>query len=154
MKTCYIAAPFAGTPDDSRALALARLAMDLGFAPVVIHPAVRAGAYGDDNDPDARERGLEAAKTIAAQCDELWCLLRDDGTASGGCQAEIIHRKMTTGKAARSATWNDWQAVARVLAPGGLLAPHPWEFAPVNEPEPYAHAYPSDLLRPPAEIPF
>ena len=106
MKTCYIATPFAGIPDEPRAVLLARLALAMGMAPVVIHPTIRAG-----DGPEAFARGLDAAKAIAMGCDEAWCLHHDDGTMSDGCRYELLHRRH------RGGTWADWQAVARVLHP-------------------------------------
>ena len=98
MTPIYIAAPYAPRPglttteNITRAHALARHAMRLGYAPVVIHGAVQVGVFGNDDDPEERARGIEAACAIAAAIGraggELWLLVLPEGGLSSGCERE------------------------------------------------------------------
>jgi hypothetical protein len=96
---CYIAAPY-GDPDSSiqrwnvdRACALARLAVALGRAPIVVHSAI-AGVFGSDHDPEVRALGLEvdlALVTLVAEAPrgELWILEGEGGALSSGVALEL-----------------------------------------------------------------
>ena len=98
----YIAAPFAGPDEDAvaknvhRAVGLARLATESGYAPLVIHPAIHAGCYGNDDSPEDRARGLRIAVELVGLVatnpyGRLWVLARDDGSLSSGCAIELEH---------------------------------------------------------------
>lgn len=120
----YIAGPF-GDPSPTvrawhvaRASLLGRLALECGHAPVVVHPSIAAGVYGDDADPAQRERGLRAALEVMRGCDEMWVLLRDDGTKSDGVRAE----RRAWNLAAPSGTWLDWRLHVVTDAPDLLPA--------------------------------
>jgi len=93
----YIAAPLGAETDAEieanvrRAEALGRVAIACGLAPIVVHS--NAGRlFGSDNDPEARERGIQAdlaiVRAVAAVGGHFWCLLRGDGTLSAGCRRE------------------------------------------------------------------
>jgi len=142
----YIAAPFAGDVDVNvqRACQLSMLAVKIGLAPIVVHPGIAAGAYGDDGSPSERERGLRAVCALVDlvaehRYGELWVLLRDDGSMSPGTQREFERFKKTrwwcfgsavvAGKDIAdhyivAATWNGWLARAGVscLKPPGATS--------------------------------
>ena len=98
MTPVYIAAPYApargltATDNLVRAHALARHAMSLGYAPIVIHGAVQVGVYGNDDNPSERARGIEAAcaiaKAVGRAGGELWLLRLPGGGVSNGCDRE------------------------------------------------------------------
>ena len=72
--------------------ALARHAMSLGYAPIVIHGAVQVGVYGNDDNPSERARGIEAAcaiaKAVGRAGGEFWLLRLPGGGVSSGCDRE------------------------------------------------------------------
>ncbi len=111
MTRVYIAASFADPSPTvrawhvARACLLGRLALECGHAPVVVHPSIAAGVYGDDADPRERERGLRAALEVMRGCDAMWALLRDDGTMSYGTAGEW---REFDGKA-EALTWAGWR---------------------------------------------
>jgi hypothetical protein len=97
----YVAGPYrASTAEERerntrRACRLAHLVMEAGGVPVVVHPAILHGVYGDpsDSDPVERERGV--ANTLALA---MWirnaggrcvALLREDGSLSQGTKDEV-----------------------------------------------------------------
>lgn len=96
----YIAAPYAApTPEGiaenvRRACLLARYAVSQGLAPVVLHPAIAAGAYGDEASPEERERGLqcavEIARTVAAAGGRLWLIMSPHRDVSEGSALELV----------------------------------------------------------------
>ena len=94
IRPCYIIAPYAGDVDRNvaRACLLGRLALAHGLAPVVVHPAIRAGVYGDDDVAEERERGLaasiEVALLVVMAFGDVWVLSNDDGSLSDGCARE------------------------------------------------------------------
>lgn len=102
----YIAAPYGGDIEDNvvRASALALHAVELGRAPLVIHPAIQAGAYGADDVPEERARGLRVAvalvRMVATVGGELWVLLTAEGGVTPGVRAEMNAYAMT-GRAIR-----------------------------------------------------
>ena len=123
MKCVYIAAPYASDHPDGiatnvrRAVALGRLATEQGLAPIVVHPSILAGVYGDDNDPEARARGLKCtvaiAKLVARTSGHLWVLRNDDSTMSKGVAGEVVVWMRATGMGAQSEglhsfTWERW----------------------------------------------
>lgn len=124
MTRVYIAAPYADPSPTvrawhvARACLLGRLALECGHAPVVVHPSIAAGVYGDDSDPVQRERGLRAALEIVDGCDELWALLRDDGTLSEGMAKEWGAFSGPIG----CGTWAQWRADVEPRAPDLLPA--------------------------------
>lgn len=98
-RVVYIAGPYAA-PDEttrlenvSRATQLALLASLFGYAPLVVHPSIEAGAYGDDNDLEVRERGLlivgELCRATAAVGGACWVIARDDGSLSEGTKRDL-----------------------------------------------------------------
>lgn len=117
----YIAAPFRGSVEENvrRAYFLSLLAVREGFAPIVVHPGIHQGAYGDDTSPEARQRGREVSLSLLhlVACHpygELWVLLNDDGSESEGVHAECVYYKRCRDKAgvyncATARTWADWQ---------------------------------------------
>ena len=95
----YIAAPYGQTAwhtvgeNIRRADALARHAVEQGYAPIVIHRAIAAGVYGDDFNAAERDRGIMAARSIAASVatagGELWLLHTPSGGVTFGCRMEV-----------------------------------------------------------------
>ena len=103
LPNCYVAAPF-GAPtrfeqeaNTCRAEYVGEIMRDRGFRPVVVHTAILAGAFGDDNDPAARARGLAATveimRDVLARGGVLVVLLRDDCTMSAGVLAEVTEAR-------------------------------------------------------------
>lgn len=100
-QTVYIAAPFAASPQHGLtveanvelARKLLQLALNAGLAPVHVHDAIMASAYGDDGDAVTRERGLQVdiaiACAVAAAGGEFWALEYPDGTLSRGVAREL-----------------------------------------------------------------
>ena len=97
----YIAAPY-GDPDPAvrqwnvdRACFVGRLVQRGGDAPVVVHPAIHAGAYGSDENADERAAGMESSLAVldgVLRCGgSVIALKRDDGTLSDGTRAEVAH---------------------------------------------------------------
>lgn len=120
MTRVYVAAPFADPSPTvrawhvARACLLGRLALECGHAPVVVHPSIAAGVYGDDEVPHERERGLRAALEVMRGCDALWALLRDDGTMSAGTAEEC---RLFDGNP-QALAWAGWRCrVPDVLLP-------------------------------------
>lgn len=86
----------------------------------MVHPGVQAGAYGSDEDPDERARGLAAAlclvELVARHPEgQLWIILREEGSLlSPGCSAELdryVAMSTRCGHAARveMRTWAHWE---------------------------------------------
>lgn len=98
MTLVYIAAPYTAHPGLTttenivRAHTLARHALSLGYAPIVIHGAIQAGVYGNDDVPAERAIGIETACAIAAGVGraggELWALMLPYGAMSDGVDRE------------------------------------------------------------------
>ena len=95
----YICGPFAA-PDQGavaenikRAEILGRIAVNRGYAPIVVHSNVEE-LFGSDRDPALRAVGLECnlavTRAVAESGGFLWVITRDDGTLSEGCSAEAI----------------------------------------------------------------
>ena len=109
-RVAYIAAPFApwegettdptvwgylGVEDNLgrvRKLAAHAFRHESGIAPVYIHEAIALGVYGNDENPEERERGLQAAaliaESIAVAGGELWLLELPNGRLSHGTAFE------------------------------------------------------------------
>ena len=117
----YIAGPYAASSDEERTEnvrrigEVARFALSLGFAPITVHAAIEAGHYGDDSDPEARARGLDAtceiAGRIALSGGHFFAIRRDDGSLSDGTKRE--HDAVLKSGAQKTAmiclTWNEWK---------------------------------------------
>jgi len=117
----YIAGPY-GSPHEHERLAnvgrachLSLWASRAGYAPIVVHPAIHWGAYGSDDNPADRERGLATVTAIlraAAQAGgHLWVILRDDGSMSSGTEREVLAwEEETAGGDPRTLalTWPQW----------------------------------------------
>lgn len=98
-RPAYLAAPFrawgslSALDNTIRVRTLAHHAIkNEQIAPVYVHEAVWLGAFGDDNKPDERERGMLAslaiAEAVALAGGELWLLELPDGTFSTGTERE------------------------------------------------------------------
>ena len=100
MKLIYIAGPYASdsnwecVENSLRAMAVSRLAVRKGNAPIALHSSILMGGLGDDNLPVEREQGLLVAcdmvRLVAAEL-EAW-------VSSGG--GPVIMR-----------SWEEWKAV-------------------------------------------
>lgn len=153
-RPAYIAAPFAAwqggyLPDGSRDRLLvfenvkrARLLAAYGFrkegiAPVYVHEQIEAGVFGNDGNPEDRERGLLAAATIAEAValagGELWLLELPDGSFSRGCE----HERAAFERAARTVGAGYTIRTFKALScyPDGVICTGVEHFAP-----PYDHA--------------
>ena len=108
MKTLvYIVAPYGAptyeerTRNVERACQLNLMACDAGYAPMLVHAALHGGAYGSDDDPAIRARGLEIdlawVEAVWKLGGELWVLLRPDGTLSSGSAVEVRHWRKLAG---------------------------------------------------------
>jgi hypothetical protein len=96
-RLCYIAAPYADPSPEvrawhvARACLLARLAVNTGWAPIVVHPGI-APIYGAEETEELRAVGLDVDITLLLHVrragGSLWLLLRDDLTMSSGVAAE------------------------------------------------------------------
>lgn len=112
----YVAGPFAGArlTNAARAAAVSAIAVARGYAPVCVHPAIEAGAYGRDDPPSERERGLAAVcalvELVARNGGELWVILRDDGTPSAGTRREMEAYAKAGGLRVRAAPWVVWES--------------------------------------------
>lgn len=122
LPNCYVAAPF-GAPtrfeqevNTRRAEYVGEIMAARGFRPVVVHTAILAGAFGDDNDPEARARGLAATvdimRGVLARGGIVVVLLKDDCTMSAGVQAEVTEaRRMEPGLPIMAMTLHGWDAL-------------------------------------------
>lgn len=102
---CWIAAPYADydhaagvlakvEKNVSDAVAFAFRYTSANYAPICIHPAIQAGAYGNDGDDSDRAQGLAVSRALVRliASDPLGVfvlLLRRDGTISPGCLFEL-----------------------------------------------------------------
>lgn len=119
----YVAGPFARDPDNNTRVAVmvARFATHKGFAPLVVHPSILAGAYGDDNHPEERDAGIECALSLLKLVadhphGELWVIERDDGTLSEGTAMELEawrHVRGTDAAVTRHPYWGWVQTIRR-----------------------------------------
>lgn len=127
----YIAAPYAApTPDlvawnVARAALLGRLAIAEGFAPVVVHHSIEA-LFGAET-PITRALGLDCDAAIVDMIarrasSQLFVLLRDDGSATGGMIREHTAWQHARGQSGRDllaingvrvGTWAIWHPLAR-----------------------------------------
>lgn len=114
--------PYAGaTPGEvarnvARALAIGRLAVASGYAPVVPHAHGWLGLYGSALEEDANTRlaalacGRSIARALASQEAEAWVLLCDDGTPSAGTAGELDQwRSVPYAMQPVSRTWAEWR---------------------------------------------
>lgn len=122
----YIAGPYAAPTEEERREnvrrigELSRFALSLGFAPVSVHAAIEAGHLGDDSDPEARARGLNAAceivSAVARADGHFFAIRRDDRRYSEGTYLErdTFLTYATFGVHFVRRTWAEWQeAIAR-----------------------------------------
>lgn len=152
-RPAYIAAPFAawaGLSEPNGACALtvaenvkrARTLAAYGFrkegiAPVYVHEQIEAGVFGNDGNPEDRERGLLAdaaiAEAVAIAGGELWLLELPDGTFSRGCE----HERAAFERAARTVGVGYTIRTFKALScyPDGVICTGVEHFAP-----PYDHA--------------
>ena len=128
-RTVYVAAPLSAPTARERAhnvlraSALVSMLHREGRAPICVHRLVDAGDYGDDADPEARATGLETAVALAAGCDDLFVLLRDDGTMSDGVLAEVRARPTPPGVVEYGAPcWRDLRARMEAVGLGDVWA--------------------------------
>ena len=123
---CFIAAPYAartqlGEADNiRRAEALGRLAVALGYVPVVVHSNGER-LYGPDTHPESRAVALSCSTALVRQLATLprsgmYVLLRDNGTMSNGVAAEVSDWQQTGDPdAITSKTWDDWEHAFRAV---------------------------------------
>lgn len=135
MIPAYIAGPFAGPTPEAiaenvrRAVNLARWAADSGYAPECVHTSIAAGCYGDDNNPEDRERGLricEARVTMTARAGgALFAIYLDEPGPDGNPLSSGTYREYLAFQAAyqprnsldtwrnavRVHTWAEWIAL-------------------------------------------
>ena len=113
----YIAGPYAGLIDTNvaRASELSRYAVAQGLIPLCLHGSIQAGAYGDDDHPEERARGLERACSVASlvarSSGRIWVITRDDGSLSDGTERELESWLRATREAFRPPavrTWSQW----------------------------------------------
>ncbi len=112
----YIAGPYAAATPEERAEnvrrigAVSRWAVENGYAPVSVHAAIEAGHLGEDDDPVARERGIEVSLAlvdmVAHSHGELFVIERDDKTLSTGSEREV--RRFGRPPTIRG-TWANWE---------------------------------------------
>ncbi len=89
MTPCYLAGPYSAPTAEGRAEnvrkigRICRFLTRQGYAVVTIHAAIEAGHYGDDGDPEDRERGLAAdcalVDVVIKAGGTLYVLTCDDG---------------------------------------------------------------------------
>ena len=121
----YIAAPYSHPEPVGRALnverarLLARLAVLEGLSPVLAHPLIDVGVFGDDANPQHRAFGLEADKAVVQAiamttngC--IWVLRNDDGDWSPGVDVErSTWIRMRHGlRGLREGSWATWLTLA------------------------------------------
>lgn len=117
---CYVAGPFAGSTREEvarnvhRAAMLGRYMLDTyGWVPIVVHPSIQAGVYGDDSVPEQRDYGIAAVSHIlnlvASQDGVVVVIARDDGALSAGTQRELDALKSINPDAQIFVkTWAEW----------------------------------------------
>ncbi len=122
MPLVYIAGPFREKEHRSerevnsrRAVAVANLAVQQGLSPIVIHPAILLGAYGEDDSPRDRANGLQiACKIVRAVAgvpkSRIWVIKTDEDEISEGTQAEVEAWKDEGGTKSQALmlTWDEW----------------------------------------------
>lgn len=121
----YIAGPYgpangqSPTENTARAVRLARFAVETGWVPFVIHPAILAGAYGDDADAFDRERGLRVAqalaRTVGMAGGHFWVIATgwdDEAPVGGGFGAYRLSR----GTGLELAAYRNAYMIATVVA--------------------------------------
>ena len=158
-KIVYIAAPFGASSqtervwNTQRAELLCLLAQRSGYAPICVHSGILRGAYGDDDNPADRAAGLETDVRLLDVCDEMWVLLRDDGSMSDGVAVEVKaygapseKQHMMDGR-----TWDDWggDMISQGLAERWADLRRAEPQAPKGSP-PFEHIH-ADLLRGPPQ---
>ena len=98
-----------------RASQLGLHAVQAGLSPIVVHPAIAAGAYGRDDVAEERERGLgavlELVRVVALCGGALWVIERDQGGLSEGTAHELELYLAQGGQSVKRAGWPIWRAV-------------------------------------------
>lgn len=100
MKVVYIAAPVAAPTAEAiednlcRAEALARHALERGYAPICVHSMIARAVFGDEQNPEHRARGMavdmEIVRSVARTGGELWVLYPPGSPfPSKGCHDEL-----------------------------------------------------------------
>ena len=139
----YIAAPYAAPSLHERSLNVARacllaraLLLRRGWSCIVPHPAIHAGAYGDDTSPEQREAGmrstLEQVEMVARVGGALVAIARDptDDIPTGvhflspGTSAEVMAYQEACDRRAETRTWREWRAVLDI---DGLGIAREWD---------------------------
>jgi hypothetical protein len=88
----YVAAPFGGDVEANtrEAVRVCRLLQADGYAPICLHPAILAGAYGSDDDPADREAGLATCEAIVVRCAFVVAVETPCGALSPGTAQECL----------------------------------------------------------------
>jgi len=113
VRPVYIAAPYtADTAEElawnvARAALLGRVALSEGLCPIVVHPSIAAGVYGDDADPAERQAGincsLQLLDLVKGAGGWLWVLAGE----SSGVRAEVA--RWGDPSAATVGSWEEWR---------------------------------------------
>lgn len=105
MTPCFISAPLAAgkgrTVEENvrRACVLSFYAVEHHRAPICVHPAIMAGAYGNDDDPVHRQRGIDICGSLVESMGmddgELWVLADvDPGQENVFCFSSGVIREL------------------------------------------------------------
>ena len=121
MKLIYIAGPYAAdsnwecVENSLRAMAVSRLAVRKGNAPIALHSSILMGGLGDDNLPVEREQGLLVAcdmvRLVAGSSGEFWGICSEAGEVSTGVAAELEAWVSSGGGPVIMRSWEEWKAV-------------------------------------------
>ena len=124
----YIAGPYRASDRSEearnvlKASALSRLAIRKGLSPIVVHPGIYLGAYGDDSDHRDRAAGLKVAtrivEAVAMSGGAIWVLLDENGGLSEGTGAELRTYRKNSEAEASVKTWDEWVAEGARLSAG------------------------------------
>jgi len=120
MKPVFIAGPYRGNPEvnTKRVLEYART-LPKDIIPIIPHPLILAGVFGDDDDPVQREAGIERTwemmRIVACTPGGRLHILVRNGVMSEGCAQE--YREWM-----RLAPWAppvlvDWDSFDRLAPP-------------------------------------
>ena len=121
----YIAAPYAAPSPSERARNVARacllaraIFLRRGWSCIVPHPAIHAGAYGDDADPAQRmvgsEATLEQVRMVAEREGALVAISGEGGGLSAGQRAEIEEYSDGKWRRAEVHSWRNWRAILTI----------------------------------------
>ena len=91
----YIAGPFSGNHKENtdNAIMVGKIATKKGYAPVVPHTTILSGAYGDDDNIEERNNGINITLSILenvcnSENSELWIISSDGVNLSTGTNLE------------------------------------------------------------------